>query len=111
MGRGELVNGAGVTGVLRRADTLEQVFALMKREDLDETILLCESASASAVAPVLPRIKGLVCESGGATSHLAIIGREFNLTCLMSTRFDTDEDLDGATVEIGPEGTVEIVAA
>jgi phosphohistidine swiveling domain-containing protein len=106
--KGELVNGERVSGVLHRADTLDQVFALLKNAALDEVILLCESASATAIAPLLPRIRGVVCESGGATSHLAIISREFGIPCLMSTDTEGAPGLEGARITITPEGELEI---
>lgn len=106
--KGQLINGEGVSGVLHRADTLDQVFALLKSESLDEVVLLCESASASAIAPLLPRIRGVVCESGGATSHLAIIAREFGISALMSTDVDGAEGLEGARVTITAAGELEV---
>ena len=51
--------------------------------DLGETILLTESATATAVVPLLDRVRGLICTSGGITSHLAIVSREFGLSCIM----------------------------
>lgn len=104
MGRGQLISGTETSGVLRRADTLDQVFALLKDPALDETIIVCESASAASVSPILPRIKGVVCESGGATSHLAIIAREFNIACLMGTAIEPGAELEGTRGRITGDG-------
>lgn len=109
IGRGQLVSGSSVEGVLCRADDVQQVFALMKRPDLDEVILLTESASATAVVPLLAKVRGVVCRSGGMTSHLAIVAREFGLPCILGAEFD--DEADGRRVVLNADGTIAEAAA
>jgi len=109
IGRGQLVSGSSVEGVLCRADDVQQVFALMKRPDLDEVILLTESASATAVVPLLAKVRGVVCRSGGMTSHLAIVAREFGLPCILGAEFDAEAD--GRRVVLNADGTIAEAAA
>jgi phosphohistidine swiveling domain-containing protein len=110
IGHGMKVSGTETEGVLRAANNTDQVFALMRHERLDEVILLTDSASATAVVPLLAKVRGVVCRSGGMTSHLAIVSREFGIPCLMGAELPTDDDLEGARVRIGEDGNVERVS-
>jgi phosphohistidine swiveling domain-containing protein len=91
---------------VRRASSVADVFALMKEPDLGEAILLTESATATSVVPLLGKVRGLICTSGGITSHLAIVSREFGLSCLMAAEIEDPAALDGARVVVAEDGTV-----
>ena len=67
VGKGLVVSGSGCSGVGRRADEIDQVFALLKDPDLAEVILLVESPSAPAIVPLLSKVRGIVCADGGMT--------------------------------------------
>lgn len=103
--RGLLVSGTGCEGTVRCANTVGEVVALMQ-EDLGQTILLTDSPAATVVVPLLPRVCGLICRSGGTTSHLAIVSREFGLTCVMGASIDDPAVLEGARVAIGADGII-----
>ena len=105
LGQGMVVSGGTVEGLLCRADDVQQVFGLMKRSDLDEVILLTSQASATAVVPLLAKVRGVVSESGGMTSHLAIVAREFNLPCILGAEFDEPE-LEGRRVVLQEDGVI-----
>jgi phosphoenolpyruvate-protein kinase (PTS system EI component) len=104
--QGLVASGAGCEGVLRRAAEIPEVLALMKQPDLSDTILLAESATATAIVPLLSRVRGLVCTSGGITSHLAIVSREFGLPCVMAAPVEDAAALEGARVVVEADGTV-----
>ncbi len=104
--QGLVASGAGCEGVIRLAATLDEVLALMKEPDLSEAILLTRSATATAIVPLLSRVRGLVCATGGVTSHLAIVSREFGLSCVMAAPVDDTEALEGLRVVVEPDGTV-----
>jgi phosphohistidine swiveling domain-containing protein len=106
IGKGIVASGAGCEGVIRRASAIPEVVALMKATDLGETILLTDSASATAVGPLLPKVRGLICLSGGLTSHLAIVSREFGLPAVMSAELADPGSLDGVRVAIAEDGTI-----
>jgi phosphohistidine swiveling domain-containing protein len=110
VGRGLLVSGASVEGTLATADDVKQVFALMRRPDLEEVILLTATASATAVVPLLAKVRGVVCRSGGMTSHLAIVSREFGLPCIVGAEIEEPGALEGARVLLGEDGSVSVVA-
>jgi phosphohistidine swiveling domain-containing protein len=106
IGRGLTVSGSGTEGLLHAANDTEQVFALLAHEQLDEVILLTNSASATALVPLLAKVRGVVCRSGGMTSHLAIVSREFGIACLMSAELPDDDSLEGIRVRIDGEGAI-----
>jgi phosphohistidine swiveling domain-containing protein len=106
IGHGLTVSGSGVEGVLHAANDTQQVFALLRHEALDEVILLTDSASATALVPLLAKVRGVVCRSGGMTSHLAIVSREFGIPCLMGAELPGDAELEGARIAIDAEGTI-----
>jgi len=102
---GSLVSGGATSGRLRRADDIADVTALMRRSDLDETILLVDTPSATAVVPLLPRVRGVICRSGGPTSHLALVSREFGLTCVMGAAVPAGAGA-GEAVTVHDDGSV-----
>lgn len=104
--RGIVASGGGCEGVLRRAAQVDEVLALLREPDLSDTVLLTESATATAIVPLLSRVRGLVCTSGGITSHLAIVSREFGLSCVMAAPVDDPASLEGVRVVVDPDGTV-----
>jgi len=107
VGRGLVVSGSGCTGVGRAANEVAEVFALLKDPQLAETILLVESPAATAVVPLLSKVKGIVSSGGGMTSHLAIVSREFGLPCLMAAEVDLAA-LDGRSITISHEGEIAV---
>lgn len=106
VGRGLVVSGSGCEGIGRRAHAVEDVFALLKDPALSESILLVESPSATAIVPLLARVRGIVCTSGGMTSHLAIVAREFGLPCVMAAGIDDLAALEGERITMSAEGEI-----
>lgn len=108
IGTGQVVSGKGAEGVLHTADKIEEVLSLMKRPDLDQVILLTESAAATAVVPLLAKVRGIVCRSGGMTSHLAIVSREFGLPCIVGAELDDPAAADGKRVQLMEDGSIRL---
>ncbi len=105
IGQGIVTSGSACQGVLRIVESVEDVLRLMK-QDISATILLTPTASATIMTPLFPRIKGVVCNTGGATSHVAIVAREFDLACIMGVQFDLQGGLDGCVVSMNAEGEI-----
>ena len=105
IGQGNVTSGSGCQGVLRVVESVEDVLGLMK-EDISDVILLTPTASATIMTPLFPRIKGVVCSTGGATSHVAIVAREFDLSCIMGVQFDYEGELDGCSISMNAEGEI-----
>jgi len=105
IGQGNVTSGKACLGTLRVIESIPDVLRLMK-EDLGEVVIFTREASATAVTPLFPKIKGVVCTLGGPTSHLAIVAREFDLACIMGSTIDYDGKLDGCTVKFNSNGEI-----
>ncbi len=86
---------------------------LRDASDLDQLrpgdILVCESTSASWTL-AFGVIAGCVCDSGGALSHAAIVGREYGVPTVTACGVATSTIRDGDFVEVdGSAGVVTII--
>jgi phosphohistidine swiveling domain-containing protein len=107
---GQVVSGTSGGGVLRRAEGPQDVLAIMRREDVAETIVVVDNAAATAIVPLLSAVSGVVCRTGGVTSHLAIVAREFGQLCVVGAKLDVETAPDGVRVEIDPDGSIRSVS-
>lgn len=89
-------------GELRVVKSIQDVIKLWK-EGPDGKIVLVEDAGTTTLAPVLPKLAGVVCTSGALGSHLAIVTRELQIPALMGTKLETSESLDRKRVAIQPD--------
>ncbi len=105
IGKGMLTSGGDCEGTLRQVQTIQDVLKLMKG-DLSDVILFMNTASATTATPLFAKIKGVICTAGGATSHLAIVAREFDLPCVMASEMNPEENLDGRKVVFNREGEI-----
>ena len=105
IGQGNVTSGTGCRGTLRVVESVADVLGLMK-EELSDVVVFTRDASVTAVTPLFPKIKGVVCTLGGATSHLAIVAREFDLACVMGSQIKHDGELDGCTIQFNAEGEI-----
>ncbi len=109
VGRGQVVSGSGTEGIVHRANDVKEVMALLGREDLEQVILLTDSPSATAVVPLLAKVRGVICRSGGPTSHLAIVSREFGLAAVMGAEIEDPDSLEGERVILTEDGVIQRV--
>lgn len=49
---------------------------------------------------ILFTAKGIICETGGLTTHAAIIARELNIPCVMSVKNIMNQIKDGQQIEL-----------
>ncbi|WCB91803.1 hypothetical protein DSM104299_00480 [Baekduia alba] len=104
LARGIVASAGTATGTLREATSVAHVVELMA-EDLGETIIWTEHASVTSIVPILPHVRGVVCQGGGVTSHIAIVARQLGLPCLVAADFAQDgAALAGRRVSIEPNG-------
>jgi pyruvate,water dikinase len=95
-----------VSGRLVRVDGPHHVLELLE-SGADGSVLLVDTPSATGIAPILPVAAAVICTSGGVTSHLALVAKEFGVACLVGTSFHCDpETLVDADVEVRADGTV-----
>ncbi|MFN8217083.1 MAG: PEP-utilizing enzyme [Solirubrobacterales bacterium] len=103
---GTVASQGTATGVLTTAMSVAEVLELM-RGDVSEAILWVEHASVTSVVPILSQVRGVVCEGGGMTSHIAIVSRQFGLPCIVAASFSqTPEEAGGRRVEMLADGRV-----
>jgi signal transduction protein with GAF and PtsI domain len=101
VGRGLITLKLSAEGELRVVNSVQDVIRLWK-EGPDGKIVMVEDAGTTTLAPILPRLAGVVCRSGALGSHLAIVTREFSIPALMATKIETAESLDRRRVMIQP---------
>jgi signal transduction protein with GAF and PtsI domain len=98
------VSGEAFAGVIEVVHDVNEVLTLLGR-DLSEVVLLTEQASATAFAPILPRLRGVICTKGGEAAHLAIVSRALGLPCVMQAQL-TRELTPGDRVSVDDAGRV-----
>lgn len=71
--------------------------------------VLVTTTLSPGLGPLLPRLKGIVAETGSVLSHLAILAREAGIATVVGYTGATDELPEGAVVEVdGDAGQVTI---
>jgi phosphoenolpyruvate synthase/pyruvate phosphate dikinase len=110
VGRGTLVAGGASRGTFRVVTSVQDVLGLMKAAGLEQTVVFTEQASVTNIAPIVGRVAAVVSAMGGPTSHLAIVARGFQTTCVVRAEFDVAPgSLAEKEVEIGEDGSITVV--
>lgn len=111
IGVGIRVGGSARTsGIGRYVDGVDTVLKLMN-EDVSELILIVHDAGTTGVAPILPDARGVICTSGGPTSHLALVSKEYAVCCVMAAKLDREATtLDGVCLTVDANGSIAIEA-
>lgn len=76
-------------GELVFVKTVEDVINLF--DSATGKICLVEEAGTTTLGPILSDLSGVLCTTGSAGSHLAIVSREFGLPCIMAVRFSVKD--------------------
>lgn len=106
IGRGlPALRGGEATGKLQVIMDIDAVLKLMNNGS-EDTIVLLDVAGATTITPIFHSINGIICTTGGITSHLAIVAREFNLPCIMGADMKFDERLQGRIVKLTKTGEI-----
>jgi pyruvate,water dikinase len=91
----------GVARVVRTVDEFDQV--------RDDDILVCQMTNPAWVV-LFTKIAGLVTDTGGTTSHPAVLAREFGIPAVIGTSVGTQRITTGDRVRVnGSTGEVEIL--
>ncbi len=106
IGNGKITLNLSAQGELRVVNTIQDVISLWK-EGAAGKIAVVEDAGTTTLGPILSKLAGVVCKTGGIGSHLAIVSREFSIPALMGTKIKTDESLDKRRAIIKPNGGME----
>jgi phosphohistidine swiveling domain-containing protein len=102
IGRGQITLRAKAEGELRYVKTIKDVIALWK-EGASGKIVMVDDAGVTTLGPILSKLSGVVCMSGGLGSHLAIVTREFAIPALMGTKLEGGLELHGKKASIEPQ--------
>src|SRR5688572_26772845 len=93
----------GVARVVRTVDEFDEV--------RDGDILVCQMTNPAWVV-LFTKIAGLVTDTGGTTSHPAVLSREFGIPAVIGTSVATQRIATGDRIRIdGTAGSVEILRA
>jgi len=90
---------AEVEGTVKEINSYSDSLELYENQPQNLVILL-RTAGVTVIAPIISLIKGIICTSGGTSSHLAIISREYRIPCIMAARLDRDGGLDKMKVRL-----------
>jgi len=76
-------------------------------DEAEGKICLVDAAGTTTLGPILSELTGVICTTGGAGSHLAIVSREFEIPCIMNLDIGDEDseliDLNGKQVRISTE--------
>jgi phosphoenolpyruvate-protein kinase (PTS system EI component) len=99
---------AATSGIGRYVDGPGEVLELMN-QDVSNLILIVREAGTTGVAPILPDARGVVCTSGGPTSHLALVAKEYGVACVMAAKLECEPaSLNGQTITLGSDGSISV---
>jgi pyruvate,water dikinase len=80
-------------------------------DDVPEGAVVVVRTLDSRLAPILPRMSGLVAETGSVLAHLAILAREDGVPTVVGLEGATESLRDATTVEVdGTTGAVTVLA-
>jgi pyruvate, water dikinase len=105
-GRGIPADNVGeVSGRVLRVEGVDHVLALLDDDSRSYagSIAVVADAGATFLAPIFSELAGLVCLTGSAASHLAIVSRDFGTPALFSVSFKSREPTTGDMVTIDTE--------
>ena len=74
-------------------------------EEAEEKICVVNDSGTRILGPILSDLKGILCTTGGAGSHLATVSREFEIPCIMNLKVETEElsKLNGKIAKISTD--------
>ncbi len=96
-------SNAEATGEFVYVQSIDDVIKLF--DNASGKICIVKDAGTTTLGPILSDLSGVVCTSGSAGSHLAIVSREFEIPCIMSITLTEKNlsDLNGKKVKITTE--------
>ncbi|HUQ43191.1 MAG TPA: PEP-utilizing enzyme [Candidatus Limnocylindria bacterium] len=113
--RTESADEARITGIAGSPGTVEGLARLVRTiDEFDEVaegdILVCQMTNPAWVV-LFTKIAGLVTDTGGTTSHPAVLSREFGIPAVIGTSIATHRIATGDRIRVdGTNGVVEILA-
>ncbi|HEY3523710.1 MAG TPA: PEP-utilizing enzyme [Candidatus Limnocylindrales bacterium] len=109
-------DGERITGIAGSPGTVEGVARVVRTIDefddvTDGDILVCQMTNPAWVV-LFTKIAGLVTDTGGTTSHPAVLSREFGIPAVVGTSVATHLIATGDRIRVdGTNGVVEVLSA
>ena len=73
-------------GTARYIRSSDRVLELLTNGVPDETVAIIDDSGGTLTAPILQRLKGVICAGGTVRSHLGILTREYAIPCPLMPR-------------------------
>ncbi len=86
--------GVSVQGVIKRVEVSEDM------KNFNQGDILLSSGTTPDLLPAMRRAGAIVTDTGGLTSHAAIVSRELKIACVIGTKIATKVFKDGDRVEV-----------
>lgn len=100
----------GIGGAAGKTTGRIRVFKNIPNVSLSKEEILVVPFTTPKITPFLPKIKAIVTEKGGITSHAAILGREFGLPIVVGVKNATEILKNGQWALVdGSKGKVEVL--
>ena len=101
----------GMTGNKGKVTGIARIIHDAKKEEnrLNEGEILVTSMTRPEFMPLMNKAAGFVTDEGGVTCHAAIIAREMNKPCVISTKIATQVIKDGDTIEVDADKGIVII--
>ena len=97
-------------GELVFVKTVEDVINLF--DSATGKLCLVEEAGTTTLGPILSDLSGVLCTTGSAGSHLAIVSREFGIPCIVNAKIATRILKDNDIVEVDADnGIVKLISS
>ncbi|HEU4671800.1 MAG TPA: PEP-utilizing enzyme [Candidatus Limnocylindrales bacterium] len=111
----QAAEGGRITGIAGSPGTVEGIARVVRTIDefddvTDGDILVCQMTNPAWVV-LFTKIAGLVTDTGGTTSHPAVLSREFGIPAVVGTSSATRRIATGDRIRVdGTNGVVEVLA-
>jgi phosphohistidine swiveling domain-containing protein len=92
--KGKIANKGFVKGRVRIINTTAQMKKMKNKE------ILVSIMTTPRLVPAVKKAAAIITDEGGIVSHAAIISREFNIPCIVGTKYATKVFKDGDVVEV-----------
>ena len=78
-----------VTGEIVFIQSVEDVINLFDKAD--GKLCLVNDSGTTTLGPIVSELTGIICTTGSAGSHLAIVSREFEIPCIMNINLSIED--------------------
>ncbi len=96
----ELKGMVASTGGIKKCRGVIQIILDPDKSKFKKGNILATSMTRPEFVPLMKKVKAIIANEGGVTSHAAIVSRELNIPCIIGTKNATDVLKNGDLVEM-----------